>query len=183
MFAHNYTSMHIHHTKWVVGLFVLDMHPFIHPHSLNLHVHTTREYKQTRWLDYIFGICKPDQRIGKRGSRYSLPGLAAGFTLPLLPLSHFSANFLFLCMKTVGSVMRPFVKHMSVHIMHCLVLGLHLVIQDDHLLRIIHPRSRFARGALKTSAAHLSKISSMSYLSLRINLTVACAHESGNRVA
>jgi hypothetical protein len=23
------------------------------------------------WLEYIFGICKPDQRLGKRGSRYS----------------------------------------------------------------------------------------------------------------
>ncbi len=21
------------------------------------------------WIDYLFGICRPDQRIGKRGSR------------------------------------------------------------------------------------------------------------------
>ena len=24
-----------------------------------------------KWLDYIFGICRPDQRIGKRGSRFT----------------------------------------------------------------------------------------------------------------
>ena len=23
------------------------------------------------WLEYMFGICQPDQRLGKRGSRYS----------------------------------------------------------------------------------------------------------------
>jgi hypothetical protein len=27
----------------------------------------------SRWLDYVFGICKPDQRIGKRGSRCVCP--------------------------------------------------------------------------------------------------------------
>ena len=27
---------------------------------------------QGRWLEYVFGICKPDQRIGKRGSRFNL---------------------------------------------------------------------------------------------------------------
>jgi hypothetical protein len=25
-----------------------------------------------KWLDHVFGICKPDQRIGKRGSRYTI---------------------------------------------------------------------------------------------------------------
>ena len=25
--------------------------------------------ERERWLEYVFGICKPDQRIGKRGSR------------------------------------------------------------------------------------------------------------------
>ena len=28
--------------------------------------------EQAMWLEYIFGICKPDQRIGQRGSRYRL---------------------------------------------------------------------------------------------------------------
>jgi hypothetical protein len=23
------------------------------------------------WLEYIFGICKPDRRVGKLGSRYT----------------------------------------------------------------------------------------------------------------
>jgi hypothetical protein len=33
------------------------------------------------WLEYIFGICSPDKRIGKRGSRYTKP-LASQMLLP-----------------------------------------------------------------------------------------------------
>jgi hypothetical protein len=34
----------------------------------NMRTHVVVSVKE-KWLDYIFGICKPDQRIGKRGSR------------------------------------------------------------------------------------------------------------------
>ena len=29
--------------------------------------------EKERWLEYVFGICRPDGRIGKRGSRYAMP--------------------------------------------------------------------------------------------------------------
>jgi hypothetical protein len=39
-----------------------------------------------KWLNYIFGICKPDQRIGKRGSRY-------GFSVAFKQLNCFGHIF------------------------------------------------------------------------------------------
>ncbi len=39
------------------------------------------------WLEYVFGICKPDQRIGRRGSRYS--GCASLTCKPLIILAIF----------------------------------------------------------------------------------------------
>ena len=43
-----------------------------------MHAHT---HAHTRWLEYVFGICKPDQRIGKRGSRCFSMVLAACYHL------------------------------------------------------------------------------------------------------
>jgi hypothetical protein len=37
--------------------------------SLQINVHSANEKRRIFWLDYIFGICAPDQRAGIEGSR------------------------------------------------------------------------------------------------------------------
>jgi hypothetical protein len=67
--------------------------------------------ERERWLEYVFGICKPDQRIGKRGSRCpSLQPLAVILVGHVIPY-HYISEF-YSC---------------------------------DY--RLIHPRSRFAKGS------------------------------------
>ena len=46
------------------------------------------------WLEYIFGICKPDQRVGKRGSRYTENELRDVIDVIGLTFLHFCFRYL-----------------------------------------------------------------------------------------
>jgi hypothetical protein len=79
------------------------------------------------WLEYIFGICQPDQRIGKRGSRWKFRG-----THPILP--------------AVVAIFMDFFLELSVECMLTACLLLLILWGCPACARLIHPRSRFTSG-------------------------------------
>ncbi len=119
----------------------------------------------TRWLDYVFGICKPDQRIGKRGSRCRYPLL--GFILPVfLPKRYI---YIFCDERFRVSLLHQYSNPQTNHDMtDTLRLGFaeynsparfhrktssarkcRQRFATDALLRLIHPQSRFAQGTIR----------------------------------
>jgi hypothetical protein len=49
--------------------------------ALELKSHKPAVLEREKWLEYIFGICKPDMRNGKQGSRYCTEVKRARFSL------------------------------------------------------------------------------------------------------